>query len=298
MPVATGTATDQNDLLADLIAFLTTAGPTGPGWTLLNSASGSHILHAPGLSGSDEIGVGFSTVSDLGTDSFALKGWMFQDYNPALPHEAQPGHSGTKYHPIWNTSMPYWFIANGQRVIVITKISTVYTASYLGKFLPWGAPGEYPQPYYIGMPRNSNVRWSSTNENYRNFFDPGEGAVILLPTGAWHTVANFQQLSVENPFVNNAFVWPYSATIDNSMPAHARYRELRENIDGTYNTKPCILCSNDPADDIYGSLDGVFAINAFSAAAEDVHQVGSDNYLIIPNCFRSERYYYATAKLA
>jgi hypothetical protein len=294
MAVEIGTATDHTDLLTKLIEFLTVtlADP----WTLLSTVGTSRLLHAPGLSGTEEIGVGFDVVGDLGTDAFALIGWMFRDYNPALAHLAQVGYSGRRYHPVWNTGMDYWFIANGQRVIIVTKVSTIYTASYLGKFLPWGAPGEYPQPYYMGMPRATNTRWSSTSEDFRNFFDPGEGGALNLPTSAWIVTSNFFQSSSEQASNTNSHVWPYKAAI-NSRDSTAVYRLLRENIDGTYNLIPLILCSSTPTKDVYGDLDGAYAIPAFSAASEDIVEIDGDDYLIIQNVFRTQRYYYVALKL-
>jgi|ADGO01.1.fsa_nt_gi hypothetical protein len=115
-------------------------------WTELdyNSTDNTAIYQAPGLSGTEEIHIGFGYVADPGTDAYALTGWMFRSYNALLAHQSQPGHSGLGYHPVWNTSIPYWFIANGQRVIIVTKISTVYTASYLGKILPYGSRANGP----------------------------------------------------------------------------------------------------------------------------------------------------------
>lgn len=294
MTVLTGTATDHNDLLADLRTFLVSGGP---GWTELSYSGGMSLLRAPGLSGTEEIHMGLSMVSDVGNDAYALTGWMFQDYNSGLPAQAQPGHSGVRYHPMWNTGMQYWFVANGQRVIVVTKVSTVYTATYLGKFLSYGTPGEYPQPYYMGMPRNSNTRWSSTNENFRNFFDVGEGGRVLTPTHNWITVQNFNQSSSEQPGPGPAYIWPFYASIASNTQTWERYRALRENLDGSYDLKPLVLCSDSPTDDVFGELDGVYAIPAFSAATEDIIEIDGDDYLVTQNVFRTARYYYAAIKL-
>lgn len=294
MPFETGTATDHVDLLTKLITFLTTA-PGGPGWTLLGTVGTSRLLQAPGISGTDEIGIGFDIVASVGTDEFALIGWMYRDYNAALAHQAQPGHSGAFYHPLWNTGMAYWFIANGQRVIIVTKVSTVYTASYLGKFFPNGSPGEYPQPYYIGMPRATNTRWSSTDERFRNFFDPGEAARLLTPASSWLSVQNYTAAPSESPF-NGCNVWPFYAAVAGVSAAGTRYREQRERLDGGYHNWPLVICSDSPTDDVYGELDGVYAIPAFSAASEDTLNTG--DYLIVQNCFRTARYYYCAIELA
>jgi hypothetical protein len=298
MPVLTGTATDHVDLFDQLRAFLTTAGPTGPGWTELSNVGTSYIYEAPGLSGLEEIHVGLDYVESVSTDSFALLGWMFQDYNSLLGHLVQPGHSGVRYHPVWNTSMPFWFIANGQRCIVVTKVSTVYTASYFGKFLPYGAPGEYPQPYYLAMPTTGNNRWSSTNESTRNFFDPGSGGIFLTPTASWLSVSNFLESSSTETPQSSRNLFPFHADVG-AVGNQTRdlYRALRENLDGSYNLRPLVILSSTPTTDVFGELDSAYAINAFSAASEDIIEIGGDDYLVVQNIFRTARYYYGAIKL-
>lgn len=303
MPVATGTATDHLDLLAKLRAFLVDTSPDGPEWTELdyNSTNKTAVYVAPGLSSMEEIHVGFGVVADGGNDAFALTGWMFRSYNAGLGHQVQPGNSGIGYHPLWDTSTPYWFMANGQRVIIITKISTVYTASYLGKFLPYGVPGEYPQPYYVGMPQNANRRWSSTQEDFRNFWDPGfnNGSQMLNPNGTWYNVGNFFQSSGEAAADTTNYIWPYQCNMNTQNPGAPlqRYRELRQNLDGTVPAYPLVLCGEVPASDQYGILDGAVAASGFSIASEDTVEIDSVDHLVVQNTFRTARYYYALVKL-
>lgn len=303
MAVETGTATDHDDLFDKLRTFLSTAGPTGPGWTELDYEAGDRtvIFQAPGLSTTEEIHVGFGVVESVGTDSFALTGWMFRSYNSGLGHQVQPGHSGLGYHPLWDTSIPYWFIANGQRVIIVTKVSTVYTASYLGKFLPYGVPGEYPQPYYLGMPNSANTRWSSTDESFRNFFDPGahNGSRMLNPNGTWYNVADHQQSGGgESNTDNTNYIWPYNTPMGTtSASARTRYRELRQNLDDTVPHYPLVLLGENPATDIYGILDGAFAVSGFSIASEDTVEIDTIDHLVVQNVFRTSRFHYAAMKL-
>lgn len=271
-------------------------------WTELdyNSTDNTAIYQAPGLSGTEEIHMGFGYVADPGTDAYALTGWMFRSYNPLLAHQSQPGHSGLGYHPVWNTSIPYWFIANGQRVIIVTKISTVYTASYLGKILPYGVPGEWPQCYYLGMPTSSNSRWSSISENFRNFWDPGNttGSRMLNPDGNWYNVNNFYDSSgseVSSDGTN--YIWPYQAQFGTAASARTRWREIRDNVDGSRTLVPCILCGENPSTDIWGELDGTFACSGFNAASEDIIVQGGEKHLLVQNIFRTTRYYYAAIKM-
>lgn len=281
----------------------TMAGGGTNAWTELNyNGTDSAIYKAPGLSGAEDIGVGIGYVASVGTDSYALTGWMFRSYNASLGHTAQPGHSGLGYHAVWNQPTPYWFIGNGQRVIVITKISTVYTASYIGKFLMYGAPGEYPQPYVRIMPFQDNTRWSSLNQRIRNFYDPGRhtGSHMLNPNGNWYLLSNMTASSGNESFIDNAnYLWPYASPFATGGNASAnRYRELRDNVDNeSYTLWPLILCGEDPSQDIYGEIDGAFACPGFDAASEDLIYQDNEFHLLVQNVFRTERYHYGAILL-
>lgn len=271
-------------------------------WTELNyNGSNSAIYEAPGLSGAEEIHIGLGFEASVGTDSYALTGWMFRSYNAALPHTGQPGHSGLGYHAVWNQPTPYWFIGNGQRVIVVTKISTVYTASYIGKFLMYGAPGEYPQPYVRLMTFSNNTRWSSTDPNFRCFFDPGNhtGTHMLNPNGNWYAVINFTNSGGNETQVDGQnYLWPYTAPILSNNSASTRYRELRDNIDDvSYTMWPLILMGELPSTDIFGELDGAYACPGFDAATEDLIYQDNEFHLLVQNCFRTSRFHYGAIQL-
>jgi hypothetical protein len=272
-------------------------------WTELSyNGTNSAIYNAPGLSGAEEIGIGLGFEASVGTDSYALTGWMFRSYNAALSHTGQPGYSGLGYHAVWNQPTPYWFIGNGQRVIVVTKISTVYTASYIGKFLMYGAPGEYPQPYVRLMTGASNVRWSSTSPSFRCFFDPGNhaGTHMLNPNGNWYAVINFTDSGGNESAIDGQnYIWPYNAPmLVTANSAFSRYRELRDNVDDvSYTLWPLIVCGENPSSDIYGELDGAFACPGFDTATEDEIYQGGEFHLLVQNCFRTQRYHYGAIQL-
>lgn len=303
MTVRSGTVAGHVELYDELRDFLTDAPAGGLGWTELDSDATSFIVQAPGLSTTEEIQMGFGIIEDDDADAYSMEEWMFRAYNPLLGFQSQPGISTIGNHPLWNDSIPYWFIGNAQRIIIVTKISTVYTASYIGKILPYGTPGEWPQPYYRGGVGTDNTRWSSVSESLRNFWDPGGvsgQSQMLNPNGNWYNVNNFTDSSgAENASNSTNYMWPYSARVSNVGTASPmdRYRELRDNLDGSRSLWPVVLCGENPNLDIYGELDGVYAVSGFSAASEDTVDIGGDDYLIVQNVFRTARYQYAAIKL-
>lgn len=294
MTYATGTAADHDALFTALRTFLGTTA----GWTELvyEAAPNRRVLfEAPGLSGTEKIHIGFRLYGDIPGDIFGLYGWMARSYDALMDMEAQPGMSGLRFMPLWNTSTPYWLHANGQRVIIAAKVSTTYQASYLGKFLQYGTTGEYGQPYYLGMPHSAAIRYSTISESVRNFWDPGPG-LLLNPNGSWYTVRNFyESSSTETSDTSNNWVHPYGGSSTN---IRARHRELRENLDGSYALFPLILSGVSPNSDIYGELDGAMAVSGFSAASEDTFTVGADTWRLFQNGFRTARQYFAAIKAA
>jgi hypothetical protein len=297
MSVEIDTATSHTDLFDRLLDFLQASTP-GPEWELLDQETGSSaLLRAHGLSELEQIYFGFSLHADVGLDTYAIGQWMFRDYNAALGHLEQPGHSGVKYLPVWNTSMPYWFVANGQRLMIAAKVSTVYPSSYAGKLLPAGTPGEYPQPYYLAAPvATATTRWSTISENDRAFFDPGTSALVSIPGASWKQVANFIEASGESAVDSLNYCWPYSAPITGSSALN-RYRELRGNLDGTYSLWPIIVLGENPEREIYGELDGAYAVSGFNNAAENTVTIDAVPHLVVQNMHRTARPYYAAIKL-
>lgn len=302
MAVEIDTAADHDALFDALRAFLERGitTPGGPDWDLLryDGVNRRVLYRARGLAEDEEIFFGFSVHASVSTDTYAIGMWMFRSYNEGLDDLEQPGTSAVVYLPVWNQPMQYWFVANGQRVIIVAKVSTVYAAGYAGKFLPFGTPGEYPQPLYLGgTVATATRRWSTTNEDDRNFFDPGAAAYMLLPgTGTWRAVSNFRQTSSEADVSNANYVWPYQAA-SLSSSVKTRYRELRENLDGSYSLYPLTLMGTDPEDDIYGDLDGAYAVSGFNNASENTVTIDGETYLVVQNLFRTARYYYAAVKL-
>lgn len=301
MAVEIDTAADHIDFFDRLVAFLQLGitSPGGPDWELLrqDTSANTALFRAPGLSSTEEIHIGLGVVADSGLDKFALKLWMFKAYSEGLGDFEQPGTSVVRYMALWDTAIPYWFIANGQRLIVVAKISTNYLSSYVGKFLPYGTPGEYPLPYYLGTPSSAFDRYSVESNYVRNFFDPSVTSLILHPSGAWWEAGNFIEIGGESTMNNSyGFMWPYSANIHNSVQKD-RWRELRNNLDGSYTRFPLRLLGDLPSYDWYGELDGAFAISGFSAASEDIITESGVDYLVVQDIHRTNRYNYCAIAL-
>lgn len=289
-------------IVGDQFTFTSTRGAMaaeGCAWTHMGlDTSGVRWLKAPGLTGSENIYISFRTYADSGLDTYSLAIHAATGYNAAAEFNNQPGKSPDVWVGLWNASMPYWFVANGQRVVFVTKVSTTYHAGYAGKILPYGTPTEYPYPVIVGGESSSHTtRWSSVNEGFRHFTDPGYLAEYLyFPSGTWRDVGNFYDSGGEAQQATGRHVWPYSTgSIDSAVTT--RCQELRENLDGTYTLLPLIILANTPEAGVFGEFDGCFYVSGSANAVENTITVAGKNYLVVQNVFRTSRSSYWALRL-
>lgn len=317
-----GTGTVGTPFTSTKTNFTITAGGTAfvstdafvfavaPPWTSLRRVSGSEMIwQAPGNGGADEILVGAKTFSDVPTDYYNWRLGGFTAYNSGSPFNQQPGYVGgaSQAHAspvltLWNSSIPYWIVANGRRVIVIAKVSTVYVAAYLGFMASYMAPGAFPYPLIVGGnlafssepgTTSPNWRWSYTGGEIRNFaipFATGMGQSwqsslqLRLESGAWE---GFDIATSEQTFGQ---VWPF-AYVDQSTSY-----DWRPNLDGGYPLLPVVLFDATP--NVYGELEGVFATSGFSQGAENTVTVGGIPHLVVQNVFRNTKADYFAVRLS
>jgi hypothetical protein len=330
MSVSTGTATDYLNLLSLLRTFLTTdATLTGLGqnWTELhyNSTPYSHTetnaqvntveaetyLVAPGLSTTEQIyvSIGAYTNGVSGIFNWRLKGAL--GYAAGSDFFHQPGTSPDAFVYLWNSSIPYWFIANGQRVIVIAQISTVYEVLYMGKFLPDATPGQYPYPLFIGGTGGDGTsinagaqgadptapsRGHSDVTNFHGaFFDPACSFHCDV-SAAWQVWNHWSGGNDAHAGTTNNQINPYaddgfSGTNMTTTPGGMKW--LVTNADGSYPLLPVRLEQIQTSINVLGTLDGVFATSGEGNSAGSTYTVGGQTYLVVQDTFRSARQNFA-----
>lgn len=299
-----GVATVGVPFVSSTLAFTIAAGgvafsagdkftlATAPAWQAMRAAAGSeYVWKAPGNDGQQSIYVGMQSYVDAASDVYNLRCGGFTGFDAGLPFFAQPG--GLPYalpntfgNPglgLWTNSIPYWFVADGRRVVVIAKVSTVYQAAYLGFFEPYVDPGAYPYPLVVGGTVVDGVRWSNTTQNNSCFAIPqytygtySGQLYVRKPDGGWQ------------PFYSNTepSVWPYVGG----------FSQLRQNLDGSYPLLPVTLCNYSPLD-IYGRLGGIHATSGFGTGAEARISEGQLEHLVVQNVFRANPTDYFTLAL-
>jgi hypothetical protein len=241
------------------------------GWVEMqvDVASANRLIwwKAPGLSGTEEIFVGMRTYQDVAADYYNLSVFGATGYVPGNTYTAQPGFSGAKGVPMWNQPITYWAICNGQRLVVAAKIQNVYESFYLGKFLPYATPKQYPYPLLVGgmLDTESATRYSETS-HYSWFKGNGGHFLMRDVMGAWPT----------------AELWPQNMPITiRNTPADG----LSGTAGGAYGLYPMILNTSTP--NIWGELDGIFFISGFNNATENTMTVSGVTYLVIRDVWRT-----------
>lgn len=309
MSTQTGTATSYLDLLNKLRTFLTTDATlvaAGQNWTELATNSTPYsgqpgasdtvdfetYLKAPGLSGTESIYINIRAFHLTASDYYNWEMRGAQGYNSAQSFIAQPGVCAGTFMYLWNSSIPYWFIANGQRVIIIAKVSTVYEMAYLGKFLPFGSPGQYPYPVAVGGCgySSADLRFSDTSFSHLAFFDPN-GLMVCGTDNAWYQFQNFNTGGSMNQPPNNN-VWPWSYYSSN------RPNQISANLDGTYPIFPARLEQLTPAINLLGELDGVGFTTGNANSSESTINDGANTWMVVQNVFRTAADNYCVVKMA
>lgn len=301
MAVEIGTASDWLDLMTRLRDFLktdTTLVADGENWTQLAGPTGALsstdeiVLKAPGLAGADEILLGISQSTSVPGDYYNLVLQGLVSHNPAEPIGNQANRSGARVLTLWQSATPYWFVANGRRVIVVAKVSTVYVCAYAGFILPYCEPTSWPYPLFVGgVGNNLTRRWSASNEwQHSSFFSSGEfGSAICLPDTSWKGVVNQNGSGASGGGrpTDSALVYPWRWEDLGFNDLFGNNVSIRDNIDGSYALEPAELMVQQPFPGVLGVLQGVYKISGFAQSSENIVTVGGVDHLVVQNVYRT-----------
>lgn len=310
MAFTTGTASNHNDLLDKLQAYLVTQGWTIDDYTAGVAATDNAFLAltGPGSLGSEQPKVSIDTVFNTGTNSYAWRLGAYPQYDDALPFGLQVLNSPLTYLLLWDGTMDYWFYVNDRRFIVIAKIGTHYMSLYAGFFLPYGLPEEYPFPYYVGASYIELAPYNLNNAGVRSFADPGTNAAHYMRRSSadWGGLRNSSRatnlIDSYSP-QDGPIMWPYrlfglqDATDASSEVAWSYFQRMRPLANGRMPMWQCtIMDSVDRS--VQGVLDGVFATSGFGRIPEQIVTAeGQDYRLFIAASKDTPKHYFAVEEL-
>jgi hypothetical protein len=273
-----------------------TAGELGAqAWTVNRREQDKVFLQGPGLSGTDEIYAIIKTFFDAGADYYNWQINAADGYTATASGAGQPNVSPPSYIPLWNSAIPYWFMASGRRFIVVAKVSTTYQGGYVGLSLPFSTPTQFPYPMMIaGTSAAANARWSSTalrmfcmalaSQSYLRHID-----------GGWNAITGYYE-GLISPVTKFVF-HPYGGT-----PVNISYiSTMRDGLGGAYPLTPitAINLDNGVTKGVDGELDGVFHISGFNNAAENVvnDPVSGLDHVVFHNVYRTGFHDYFALRL-
>jgi hypothetical protein len=297
------------------------SGESSQAWEVLNfdddrDSSGvgeiaDLYLKGPGMSGTDEIYCWMDTYSSTGDDYYNWRLAGMTGYASGQDISLQPGVTQGRLPRMlmWKNPIPYWFLGNGRRFVVIAKVSSVYEMAYGGFCLPYGLPTQFPYPLCIGgsaCPTTTAAynRYSSLQNDRRGFPNPygsSEGSVVQ---GVFDTTAYYSSLKIlqgtswtylrnrsSTTYYRNNNIWPYIAGTNTTLsPDDIFSKYLRENIDGTYPIFPLVIMLNNPVNHIMGELQGCYAVPGYGGiSAEDTFEIGGDTYITFPTTPNADR---------
>lgn len=245
------------------------------GWTTLryvNTGSDRElILKGVGLSGAEEIFVGFKTYQSSGGDYYNLNCGVFNGYISGNSFETQPG-AQLVATPAHNNVISYFITANAQRIVGCFKVGTpVYEHFYVGKFFPYARPGEYPSPLVCGgmLTASQAIRFNNTSQSFP------------YPGYYYDTTNNrLYQRDQAGNWVQPS-CWPFtnaSSTI--YALAGAQGTSTLVPADTYYQIEPIILSqqsSNNSPSNVWGEFDGVYFCSGFNNGVENVVQQGGSS---------------------
>ena len=271
---------------------------------------GDAIWCAPGNGAQDQIYIGAGLQwNSVGAYWCWRLGGMI-GYVEANAFTAQPGFFGASWMTLWNSPIPYWFIADGKSVKVVAKISTQYEQCYLGFLDCYMAPGNYPYPLvvggsmafqYRGIPAltSSAYRYSDTSENHRAWWTPGGDGNYghtnydyghLLQRKVDASVIAYQGINGNS---NTPFIWPYGHRAGSS---DVNFQDVRLNLDGSVPLFPIVF--HDPTPNCYGEPDGVMAIHGNNQSVENIITNKRIDWLVVQNVMRVGANDYAAYRLS
>lgn len=315
MSYVTGTASTPQALFDALVTFLTsdsTLVAAGQHWeqkrrdSYTADAKRDFVdLRGKGLSNTDNIYVQLALYKDAAADTYSIRvsgsqGWLSSvaintpesQANSSITGGSQwPTNQLVLRAPLFNNPMPYWFIANGRRFIVVAKVGSYWASLYAGFFLPYGSPTQYPYPLFVGANSTVDDKYSNTAANVaQTGFYAGvrNTAAYMRPDSVWHPC---NAVSADNgtfPWgTGYGGVWPWIRSSNGTLNNTSMYGlgNLQTAPDGTYPMLPAILFGqagvSKPAVYLAGELDGVYSTTGYAAAAGDTISAGGNTYLMI-----------------
>ena len=297
MAFTSGTVVGHKNLLKTVVDYVSGNAAMGNRkWTIKrnkDSKNEDYILEAPGLSGTDKLYFGFKLFQDKKADWFNWLVTAALGYDNSLDTHQQPFALSYGYL-LWDKSIKYWLSANGQRLILVCKVSTIYTVLYMGKILPYADPGQYPYPVLLcGAHTSWTKRWSDRSSSHAHLQAPNKTGAIRLPANVWRSLGSFHsQDPTLSPDLHDRVYMTPAVLNGLSGNLYAGFKQVKKNPDDSFTMLPYILATQGDRIthrdlNIFGELDGMMWVTGDSNASENTITAGGKTYMVVQNIWRT-----------
>lgn len=245
------------------------------GWTTLrylNPTDGTNrelIMKGVGLSGTEEIYIGFRTYHSSTADYYNMTVAGFYGYVDANSFTTQPGWAerGVCAH---NQRIDYWLSVNAQRIFFGMKIGSpsVYETAYVGKFFPYATPGQYPYPLAMAgtLPSATPAtRYSDASAGHTAGVKGNTNGYLLNPVRGW----SLFRTSTWTPGTGSGY---YDLA------------SIRRDSGGYYEVLKTVLMTGS---DVLGDLDGIYYVSGFNNLSENTMVIDGVTYVVLGDIFRT-----------
>lgn len=238
------------------------------GWTVLRYDTESDnrelILRGAGLSGTEEIYIGFMSYENVDNDYYNLAVAGFTGYVDGNSFDTQPGALilGVPAH---NQRIDYWLTLNAQRIALTMRVGTpVYETCYAGKFNAYARPSQYPYPLVVsGMLSSASATRFSDTSHAMGYRGNRANFRMRFNDGSWH----------------QPDCWPWN----NGYVAGNAYvggiNTQQRPLNGYYPLNAIII--NDSDLGVLGELDGLRHITGFDNAVENTTTDSDGNTWVV-----------------
>ncbi|RLM23667.1 hypothetical protein BIY29_10220 [Brenneria alni] len=318
----TGTAANERELLQKLDAFLTSNAElvaSGENWTQIyadtiaaTSTTVERLAYAwvaPGSAGADQIYIGARSNNSIGSDIYNIYFAGGTYFNPEAFSDAENIWSGmVNGSPrvgccCENLTFKYWFIANGRRFIVLTRLTNaIFSSAYCGFMLPTVTPLEYPYPLVIaGSTDNTLSRYSLTTDYNSSIVDPRtQNCWLMYPDQGWRDFYGAAATSYTTDGQSRYLTPRGAPRYSYASNAGEVLTALTASPGDNYPLWSVEFRALEVAGTNYfGALDGVCWLPGVGVAAEDIINTADDQQFVISrNAFRTSTLDYFAVELA
>ena len=254
------------------------------------------VLFNDGLSGDEKVYLGFVPIVKSDGVTAGLMCKIYRHFDDTMDFWdttfGNPDNSsGYKaFVPFGNDMLKYWIFSNQQRIVLVVRTNTYYSAYYGGMFWRFALPHEYPYPLVLLTDGYASWGWSSyidpqSTDEYRHIFMPGLKDIFTTNQSRnWDACA---LCSYTNSFAQAYYYAFLPCEVDLSYVEQHHYPP-----DAPQGLFPLYISYGGLA----GQLDNVFfAPSADHEPEAEINQSG-DIYLVIPDVFRTDWKYWFAVK--